>query len=70
MVQRGCRSNGELAQIQEIGESKIEKYAERFLPTPHSLSMANDASPRFKARIASFDLRRHMDLSAQFAAAT
>ena len=30
MVQRRCRSNGDLAQIEGIGESKIAKYAGRF----------------------------------------
>jgi superfamily II DNA helicase RecQ len=44
MVQRRCRSNGDLAQIEGIGESKIEKYAERFLPTLHSLGGAKDAT--------------------------
>ena len=43
MVQRRCRSNGDLAQIEGIGESKIAKYAERFLPPLLLLGSVPDA---------------------------
>ena len=44
MAQRRCRSKNDLAQIEGIGESKIEKYADRFLPTLLSLGSAKDAT--------------------------
>jgi len=44
MAQRRCRSKSDLAQIEGIGESKIEKYADRFLPTLLSLGGAKDAT--------------------------
>ena len=42
MVQRRCRSKSDLAQIEGIGESKIDKYAERLLP----LLLTLEARPR------------------------
>lgn len=44
MVQRRCHSKGELAQIEGIGESKIDKYAERILPLLLALGDRPDAS--------------------------
>jgi superfamily II DNA helicase RecQ len=44
MVQRRCRSNSDLAQIEGIGESKIDKYAERLLPLLVTLEARPDAS--------------------------
>lgn len=44
MVQRRCRTRSDLAQIEGIGESKIEKYAERLLPLLLALEVAPDAS--------------------------
>jgi superfamily II DNA helicase RecQ len=44
MVQRRCRSRNDLAQIEGIGESKIDKYAERFLPLLLTLEAPPDAS--------------------------
>lgn len=44
MAQRRCRSKSDLAQIEGIGESKIEKYADRFIPMLLSLGSAIDAT--------------------------
>jgi len=44
MVQRRCRSRSDLEQIEGIGESKIEKYADRLLPELLSLEARPDAS--------------------------
>jgi len=44
MVQRRCQSKSEMAQIEGIGESKIEKYAERILPLLLALEARPDAS--------------------------
>lgn len=44
MVQRRCRSRNDLAQIEGIGESKIDKYAERLLPLLLALEARPDAS--------------------------
>ena len=44
MVQRRCRSKSDLAQVEGIGESKIEKYAERLLPLLLTLEARQDAS--------------------------
>jgi superfamily II DNA helicase RecQ len=41
MVQRRCRSKTDLAQIEGIGESKVDKYADRILP----LLLAMEARP-------------------------
>ena len=43
MVQRRCRTRSDLAQIEGIGESKIEKYAERLLPLLLALEVPHDA---------------------------
>lgn len=44
MVQRRCRSVSDLTQIEGIGESKIDKYAERMLPLLLTLEARLDAS--------------------------
>ena len=44
MVQRRCRSKSDLAQIEGIGESKIEKYADGLLPLLLTLEAPRDAS--------------------------
>jgi superfamily II DNA helicase RecQ len=44
MVQHRCHSKSDLAQIEGIGESKIEKYAERLLPLLLTLEARQDAS--------------------------
>lgn len=44
MVQRRCQSESELAQIEGIGESKIEKYSERLLPLLLALEKRQDAA--------------------------
>lgn len=44
MVQRRCRGRSDLTQIEGIGESKIEKYAERLLPLLLTLEARPDAS--------------------------
>lgn len=44
MVQRRCHSKNDLAQIEGIGESKIERYAERLLPLLLTLETPEDAS--------------------------
>jgi len=44
MVQRRCRSRSDLAQIEGIGDSKIDKYAERFLSLLLALGPRQDAS--------------------------
>ena len=44
MVQRRCRSKGDLAQIDGIGETKIERYAERMLPLLLRLEAKPDAA--------------------------
>lgn len=44
MVQRRCRSKSDLAQIEGIGEGKIDKYAERLLPLLLTLEARQDAS--------------------------
>lgn len=44
MVQRRCHSMSDLAQIEGIGEGKIEKYAERLLPLLMTLEARQDAS--------------------------
>jgi superfamily II DNA helicase RecQ len=44
MVRRRCRSKSDLAQIEGIGESKIDKYAERMLPLLQTLEGRQDAS--------------------------
>lgn len=43
MVQRRCRSKQDMAQIEGIGESKIDKYAEHLLPPLLSLKDRSDA---------------------------
>ena len=43
MVQRRCHSKSELAQIEGIGEAKIDKYAERLLPLLSTLEARQDA---------------------------
>jgi superfamily II DNA helicase RecQ len=43
MVQRRCRSKSDLAQIDGIGESKIEKYADSLLPLLVTLEAPRDA---------------------------
>ncbi|HMP79351.1 MAG TPA: HRDC domain-containing protein [Pirellulaceae bacterium] len=43
MVQRRCRSRSDLSQIEGIGESKIEKYADRLLPLLLTLEVPQDA---------------------------
>jgi superfamily II DNA helicase RecQ len=44
MVQRRCQSKSDLSQIEGIGESKIDKYAERLLPLLLTLEAPPDAS--------------------------
>src|SRR5277367_557878 len=44
MVQRRCQSKSDLAQIEGIGDSKIDKYAERILPLLLALEARPDAS--------------------------
>lgn len=44
MVQRHCRCKSDLSQIEGIGESKIEKYADRLLPLLLTLEAPRDAS--------------------------
>ncbi len=44
MVQRRCQSKRELVQIEGIGDSKIDKYAERILPLLLTLEARPDAS--------------------------
>lgn len=44
MVQRRCRSRSDLAQIDGIGDSKIDKYAERLLSLLLTLEAGQDAS--------------------------
>jgi superfamily II DNA helicase RecQ len=44
MVQRRCRSKSDLAQIDGIGDSKIDKYAEPILPLLLALEARPDAS--------------------------
>lgn len=44
MVQRRCRSQSDLAEIEGIGDSKIEKYAEQFLRVLTTLESSLDAS--------------------------
>jgi superfamily II DNA helicase RecQ len=44
MVQRRCRSKSDLAQIEGVGETKIEKYAERMLPLLLRLEAKPDAA--------------------------
>lgn len=44
MVQRRCRSRSDLAQIEGIGDSKIDKYAGRLLPLLLTLEPRHDAS--------------------------
>jgi superfamily II DNA helicase RecQ len=44
MVQRRCHSKGDLAQIEGIGENKIDKYGERLLPLLLTLEARQDAS--------------------------
>jgi len=44
MVQRRCHSRDDLAQIEGIGESKLDKYAERLLPLLLTLEARPDAS--------------------------
>lgn len=44
MVQRRCRSKGDLAPIEGVGETKIEKYAERMLPLLLRLEAMPDAA--------------------------
>jgi superfamily II DNA helicase RecQ len=44
MVQRRCHSKSDLAQIEGISESKIEKYSERLLPLLLTLEARQDAS--------------------------
>lgn len=44
MVQRRCRSNSDIAAIEGIGDSKIEKYADRLLPILLTLEAPRDAS--------------------------
>jgi superfamily II DNA helicase RecQ len=44
MVQRRCQSRSDLAQIDGIGESKIDKYAERLLPLLLTLEARPDAT--------------------------
>jgi superfamily II DNA helicase RecQ len=44
MVQRRCRSKGDLEQIEGIGESKIDKYGERMLLLLQTLGDRRDAS--------------------------
>ncbi len=44
MVQRRCRCRSDLSQIEGIGESKIEKYAERLLPLLLTQEARQDAS--------------------------
>ena len=43
MVQRRCRSKSDLAQIEGISETKIDKYAERLLPLLLVLEIPQDA---------------------------
>lgn len=43
MVQRGCRSKADLGEIEGIGESKLEKYAEMFLSMLSTQNSNNDA---------------------------
>lgn len=44
MVQRRCRSKSDLAQIEGIGESKIDKYADGLLSLLLTLEARKDAS--------------------------
>ncbi len=44
MVQRRCRSRIDLAQIEGVGENKINKYAERLLPLLLPLEPQQDAT--------------------------
>ena len=44
MVQRRCHSRSDLAQIEGIGDSKIDKYAERLLPLLLALEARPDAA--------------------------
>ena len=44
MVQRRCHSKSDLSEIDGIGETKIEKYAERLLPLLLTLDARRDAS--------------------------
>ncbi len=43
MVQRRCRSKADIALIEGIGDSKIEKYADRLMPLLLPLEISNDA---------------------------
>jgi len=44
IVQRRCRSRNDLAQIEGIGENKIDKYSDRLLPLLLTLEARPDAS--------------------------
>ena len=44
MVQRRCRSKSDLAQIDGIGDGKLDKYAERLLALLSTLGPLQDAS--------------------------
>ena len=44
MAQRRCHSKSDLAQIEGIGESKIDRYAERLLPVLLTLEPHSNAS--------------------------
>ena len=44
MVQRRCQSKSELAQIERVGNSRIDKYAERILILLRALEARPDAS--------------------------
>ena len=44
MVQRRCQSRSDLAQIDGVGDNKIDKYAERMLPLLLTLEARADAS--------------------------
>jgi superfamily II DNA helicase RecQ len=44
MVQRRCRSRSDLAQIEGIGEGKIEKYVDNLLPILLSMEANSDAA--------------------------
>jgi superfamily II DNA helicase RecQ len=44
MVQRRCRSKSDMAQIEGIGDSKLDRYAERLLPLLMTLGPRQDAS--------------------------
>ena len=44
MVQRRCRSRSDLAQIEGIGDGKIEKYLDHLLPVLMSMEANSDAA--------------------------